>query len=59
MISGVEGLAAKAAATTTLAAAAGGLTNLFIHYGLSHMFDVAEMCNGILAGLVSIRAGKG
>jgi Amt family ammonium transporter len=54
MISGVEGLAAKVAATTTLAAAAGGLTNLFIHYGLSHMFDVAEMCNGILAGLVSI-----
>ena len=40
--------------TTTLAAAAGGVTNLFIHYKLTHTYDVAEMCNGILAGLVSI-----
>ncbi|KAH8071388.1 ammonium transmembrane transporter [Aureococcus anophagefferens] len=40
--------------TTTLAAAAGGLTNLFLHYQLSHVYDVAEMCNGVLAGLVSI-----
>ena len=54
MISGVEGLAAKVAATTTLAAAAGGLTNLFIHYMLSRTYAVGEMCNGILAGLVSI-----
>ncbi|KAH8064350.1 ammonium transmembrane transporter [Aureococcus anophagefferens] len=42
------------AVTTTLAAAAGGVTNLFIHYKLTHTYDVAEMCNGILAGLVSI-----
>ncbi|KAK7237872.1 ammonium transmembrane transporter [Aureococcus anophagefferens] len=47
-------VAAKTAVTTTLAAAAGGVTNLFIHYKLTHTYDVAEMCNGILAGLVSI-----
>ncbi|KAH8091922.1 ammonium transmembrane transporter [Aureococcus anophagefferens] len=45
---------AKVAVTTTLAAAAGGLTNLFLHYALSHVYDVGEMCNGVLAGLVSI-----
>jgi len=54
MISGVEDVASKVAATTTLAAASGGLFNLFIHYTLSGNYDVAEMCNGILAGLVSI-----
>ena len=51
---GVAEVAAKTAATTTLAAAAGGLSNLFIHHHLGGFYDVAEMCNGVLAGLVSI-----
>jgi len=53
-IVGCDAVAAKVAVTTTLAAAAGGLTNLFLHYALSHVYDVGEMCNGVLAGLVSI-----
>ena len=53
-IGGVSTVAARVAVTTTLAAASGGVANLFIHYHLSQTFDVAEMCNGILAGLVSI-----
>ena len=53
-IGGVSTVAARVAVTTTLAAASGGVANLFIHYKLSQTFDVAEMCNGILAGLVSI-----
>ena len=53
-IGGVSTVAARVAVTTTLAAASGGVANLFIHYKLSQTYDVAEMCNGILAGLVSI-----
>ena len=52
---GVAEVAAKVAVTTTLSAAAGGLTNLFIHFKLQGgTYDVAEMCNGVLAGLVGI-----
>jgi len=54
--SGASYVAEKTAVTTTLAAAAGGLANLFIHHALSDIYDVAEMCNGVLAGLVSITA---
>ncbi|KAH8045629.1 ammonium transmembrane transporter [Aureococcus anophagefferens] len=36
-IVGCDAVAAKVAVTTTLAAAAGGLTNLFLHYALSHV----------------------
>ena len=53
-IGGVSTVASRVAVTTTLAAASGGVANLFIHYKLSQTYDVAEMCNGILAGLVSI-----
>ena len=55
---------AKIATTTTLGAAAGGLTSLALHARRpgneatqpNLHFDVAEMCNGILAGLVSTTA---
>jgi Amt family ammonium transporter len=46
--------AARVAVTTTLGAAAGGVTALSIHYGFTKSLDVGPMCNGILAGLVSI-----
>ena len=46
--------AARVAVTTTLGAAAGGVTALSIHYSLTRSLDVGPMCNGILAGLVSI-----
>ncbi|KAH8065793.1 ammonium transmembrane transporter [Aureococcus anophagefferens] len=57
-IVGCDAVAAKVAVTTTLAAAAGGLTNLFLHYALSHVYDVGEMCNGA-RGLVSITPARG
>ena len=53
-IGGASAIASRVAVTTTLAAATGGIVNLFVHYRLSQTYDVAEMCNGILAGLVSI-----
>ena len=53
-LGGASMVASRVAVTTTLAAASGGVANLFIHYKLSQTYDVAEMCNGILAGLVSI-----
>ncbi|CAE8710413.1 unnamed protein product [Polarella glacialis] len=42
---------------TTLSAAIGGLTVFSIRYALTHRYDVGGLCNGILAGLVSITAG--
>jgi Amt family ammonium transporter len=58
---GLVGAGAKMArcvATTTLSAAAGGLTVLFIDKVVgSKTWDVGQLCNGILAGLVSITAG--
>ena len=51
-------VAARVAVTTTLGAVAGGLGTCFIAYHRSSAgtYDVAEMCNGILAGLVSTTA---
>jgi len=45
--------------TTTLSAAMGGVTavSLVRFRGLARDWDVSAMCNGILAGLVSITAG--
>jgi Amt family ammonium transporter len=48
---------ARAAMCTTLSAAAGGITCIFLDRALSKTFDVRMVCNGILAGLVSITAG--
>jgi Amt family ammonium transporter len=48
---------ARAAMCTTLAAGGGGLTCVFFDRIFSKTFDVAMVCNGILAGLVSITAG--
>jgi len=47
----------RAAVTTTISAAAGGITTVVIDRALSGIFDVHMVCNGILAGLVSITAG--
>mmetsp|Transcript_43204 Transcript_43204/g.101599 ORF Transcript_43204/g.101599 Transcript_43204/m.101599 type:complete len:579 (+) Transcript_43204:61-1797(+) len=49
-------LAAHVAMNTTIAPAAGGLTVLFIRLFLLRKYDLSGMCNGILAGLVSITA---
>ena len=43
--------------TTTLAASAGGVTSLFLNYALYKVWDLIAVCNGVLAGLVSITAG--
>ena len=50
-------IVARAAMCTTLSAAAGGLTCVFFDRILSKTFDIDMICNGILAGLVSITAG--
>jgi len=52
-------LAAHVAMNTTIAAATGGLTVFLLRLALQRRYDVAGMCNGVLAGLVSITAPCG
>ena len=60
MKSGNDGaLAAQVAMNTTLAAATGGITVFILRYFITKKYDVGGLCNGILAGLVSITAGCG
>jgi Amt family ammonium transporter len=47
----------RSAVCTTMAAAAGGLTAVMINYCLYGVWDLIAVCNGVLAGLVSITAG--
>jgi len=49
---------ARAAVTTTISAAMCGISTLLLERSLgSRVWDVAAVCNGVLAGLVSITAG--
>ena len=48
---------ARVAVITTLAAAAGGVAAMLLHYSLYKVWDLIAVCNGVLAGLVSITAG--
>jgi len=52
-------LAAQVAMNTTIAAATGGLTVFFVQFARVRLYDIGALCNGILAGLVSITAGCG
>jgi Amt family ammonium transporter len=47
----------RSAVMTTLAAATGGVATLFLHRAFNKVWDLVAVCNGILAGLVSITAG--
>ncbi len=49
--------AARVTVTTTLAAASSGITSSLITYYVSHKWLPENVCNGIIAGLVSITAG--
>jgi len=55
-VSGAMGTGALVAVTTTLAAAAGGLTTSTLGRSLHGKWNIGLVCNGILAGLVSITA---
>eukprot|EP00971_Amphidinium_carterae_P303489 6030535-Amphidinium_carterae.1 len=52
-------LAAHVAMNTTIAPATGGITVLLLKFAQLKRYDVGGMCNGILAGLVSITAPCG
>mmetsp|Transcript_39172 Transcript_39172/g.90453 ORF Transcript_39172/g.90453 Transcript_39172/m.90453 type:complete len:541 (-) Transcript_39172:41-1663(-) len=52
-------LAAHVAMNTTIAPATGGITVLLLKYAVLKRYDVGGLCNGILAGLVSITAPCG
>lgn len=52
-------MAAHVAVNTTLSAATGGLGVLVLRFAILKKYDIGGMCNGILAGLVSITAGCG
>lgn len=51
--------AARVAVTTTLAASMGGVTGMLVPrcLGTTKTYDVPSVCNGVLAGLVSITGG--
>lgn len=49
-------VSSKCAVTTTLSAAAGGITAALISRTMEGYFSIPRICNGILAGLVSITA---
>ena len=48
---------ARVCVTTTLAAASGGIGAMVLNYSLYKVWDLVAVCNGCLAGLVSITAG--
>merc|ERR1712078_929235 len=50
-------MAAHVMMNTTLSAATGGVTVFLLMYAITRKYDCAALCNGILAGLVSITAG--
>jgi len=52
-------MGAQVAMNTTLAAATGGITVFVARYLITKLYDVGGLCNGILAGLVSITAPCG
>jgi len=52
-------MAAQVAMNTTISAATGGLTVFMLRFGIYKKYDVGGLCNGILAGLVSITAPCG
>merc|ERR1719207_204230 len=55
--SGTAMMAAHVMMNTTLSAATGGVTVFLVTYAITKKYDCAALCNGILAGLVSITAG--
>jgi len=52
-------LAAQVAMNTAISAATGGLSVFCLRYLMTKAYDVCGLCNGILAGLVSITAPCG
>lgn len=52
-------LVARAAVTTTMAAGSAGITTVIWIKYRTGVYDMVALCNGILAGLVSITAGCG
>merc|ERR1719261_2118225 len=54
--SGTALVAAHVMMNTTLSAATGGLTVFLLIFAITKKYDCAALCNGILAGLVSITA---
>merc|ERR1719399_2089589 len=49
-------MAAHVMMNTTLSAATGGITVFLVQFALTKKYDCAALCNGILAGLVSVTA---
>merc|ERR1712188_160845 len=49
-------MAAMVMMNTTLSAATGAMTVFLLNFGITKKYDCAALCNGILAGLVSVTA---
>jgi Amt family ammonium transporter len=54
--SGTAMVAAHVMMNTTLSAATGGMTVFLLIFAITKKYDCAALCNGILAGLVSVTA---
>merc|ERR1719213_1281927 len=53
---GTAMMAAHVMMNTTLSAGTGGLTVFLVQFAITKKYDCAALCNGILAGLVSVTA---
>eukprot|EP00878_Enallax_costatus_P025329 GHUV01027097.1.p1 GENE.GHUV01027097.1~~GHUV01027097.1.p1 ORF type:complete len:471 (+),score=64.51 GHUV01027097.1:207-1619(+) len=49
----------RTAVTTTLAAGTGGIASMFMSYAVYRNWDVMQLCNGVLCGLVAVTPGCG
>ena len=56
-------LAGKVMMNTTISAIIGGIVSfglsIYMNRNTNHIYDISSLCNGLLAGLVSITAGCG
>jgi Amt family ammonium transporter len=47
----------RSAVTTTMSGAAGGVTSLLVNRVMNGHYDLGQVCNGVLCGLVAITSG--
>lgn len=50
-------ITARTALVTTIGAGAGGMSALFYYYAVKRQWNLLDVCNGVLCGLVSITSG--
>lgn len=52
-MNGANQITSRVAVTTTICAASGGVSALFFGYALHRQWNLLDVCNGVLCGLVT------